>query len=129
MFHKILKSGCKVEESRLTTAQRPTDVTAVFCILSWQVFWMTMLNRSMTDAAATVALTEVETAALDKFVRDRNSRRRKTLEHHLIKIARLAGCLGPANDPPPRNMVMWRGLSRLADIALGDTVGAGLVGD
>jgi hypothetical protein len=129
VFHKILKSGCKAEESKLTTAQRLTNLIAVFCILSWRVFWMTMLNRSMPDASPTLALTEVEIALLDQLVKDRNSPGRKTIGHYLIKIARLGGYLARANDPPPGNMVMWRGLSRLTDIALGATVGAGFVGN
>jgi hypothetical protein len=41
VFHKILKSGCKAEESKLRTAQRLTNLIALFCILSWRVFWMT----------------------------------------------------------------------------------------
>ena len=45
-FHKILKSGCKAEDSKLRTAQRLANLIAVFCIMSWRVFWMTMLNRS-----------------------------------------------------------------------------------
>ena len=44
VFHKILKSGCKAEESKLRTAQRLTNLIAVFRILSWRVFWMTMLT-------------------------------------------------------------------------------------
>jgi hypothetical protein len=34
-------------------------------------------------------------------------------------IARLGGYLARANDPPPGNMVIWRGLSRLANIEFG----------
>ena len=41
-FHKILKSGCRAEESRLRTAARLTNLLAIFCILSWRVFWLTM---------------------------------------------------------------------------------------
>jgi hypothetical protein len=37
--------------------------------------------------------------------------------------------LARANDPPPGNTVMWRGLSRLTDIALGAMVGAEIVGN
>ena len=29
---------------KLRTAQRLANLIAVFCILSWRVFWMTMLN-------------------------------------------------------------------------------------
>jgi hypothetical protein len=36
----------------------------------------------------------------------------------LTKIARLGGYLARANDPPPGNTFMWRGLSRLTDIEL-----------
>ncbi|MBI1777533.1 MAG: hypothetical protein HYR63_22200, partial [Proteobacteria bacterium] len=45
------------------------------------------------------------------------------------KIARLGGYLARANDPPPGNTVMWRGLSRLTDIALGAMVGVEIVGN
>jgi Transposase DNA-binding len=33
-FHKILKSGCKAEESKLRTADRLVNLIAVFCILT-----------------------------------------------------------------------------------------------
>ena len=129
VFHKILKSGCKAEESKLRTAQRLTNLVAVFCVLSWRVFWMAMLNRSAPDALPTLALTEIEIAVLDRLVNDRPHARRKTLSHYLTKIARLGGYLARANDPPPGNTVMWRGLSRLTDIALGAMVGAEIVGN
>lgn len=125
VFHKILKSGCKAEESKLRTAQRLTNLVAVFCILSWRVFWMTMLNRSAAEAPPTLALTTTEIAVLDRVVNDKPQDRRKTLSHYLTKIARLGGYLARANDPPPGNTVMWRGLSRLTDIALGAALGAG----
>ena len=124
VFHKILKSGCKAEESKLRTAQRLTNLVSIFCILSWRVFWMTMLNRSAPDALPTLALTATEIAVLDRLVNDKPQARRKTLAHYLTKIARLGGYLARANDPPPGNTVMWRGLSRLTDIALGAMVGA-----
>jgi hypothetical protein len=119
VFHKILKSGCKAEESKLRTAQRLTNLISLFCILSWRVFWMTMLNRSAPDAPPTLALTATECGVLDRLVHDKPKARQKTLSHYLIKIARLGGYLARASDPPPGNTVMWRGLSRLTDIALG----------
>jgi hypothetical protein len=101
VFHKILKSGCKAEESKLRTAQRLANLVSVFCILSWRVFWLTMLNRSTPDALPGLASTETEIAVLDRLVNDRPHARRKTLSHYLIKIARLGGYLARANDPPP----------------------------
>ena len=46
VFHKILKSGCRVEEARLRTAERLVKLIAVFRILSWRVFRLTMIARS-----------------------------------------------------------------------------------
>ena len=82
---------------------------------------MTMLNRALPDAEPDLALTKVETELLDRLVADTDDRRprEKTLSTYLTKIARLGGHLARATDPPPGNIVMWRGLSRLTDMALG----------
>jgi len=124
MFHKILKSGCRAEEARLRTADRLVKLISVFCILSWRVFWMTMINRFVPDAEPSLALTTLETMLLDQVMPDRDdpAPRHKTLSGYLIKIARLGGYLARASDPPPGNTVMWRGLSRLTDIKLGATL-------
>ena len=52
-FHKILKSGCKAEASKLRAAERIVNLIAVFCILSWRAFWMTMMNRVEPTASPT----------------------------------------------------------------------------
>jgi len=121
VFHKILKSGCRAEEARLRTAERLVKLIAVFCILSWRVFWMTMINRSAPHAIPSLALTTREIGLLDQLVPDKAQARigTRTLASYLIKVARLGGYLARARDPPPGTMVMWRGLSRLTDIALG----------
>ena len=126
LFHKILKSGCKAEEARLRTAERLVKLIAVMCILSWRVFWMTMLNRSDPHAEPGFVLTEHEITLLDHLVPDKPLRlpRERTLTLYLTKIARLGGYLARASDPPPGNIVMWRGMSRLTDITLGASLHA-----
>ena len=130
-FHKILKSGCKAEESKLRTADRLVNLIAVFCILSWRIFWMTMINRSVPDASPLLAFSSLEVRLLDRLVRDKTNRpgQKNSLSAYLKKIARLGGYLARAHDPPPGNVVMWRGLSRLTDIQLGFILGAQLVGN
>ena len=131
LFHKILKSGCKAEESRLRTAERLANLISLFCVLRWRIFWMTMLNRCAPTAPANTALTATEIELLDRLVKDKGQAalRRKTISHYLTKIARLGGYLARANDPPPGNIVMWRGLSRLTDIGMGAMIGATIVGN
>jgi hypothetical protein len=60
VFHKILKSGCRAEDARLRTAERLMRLIAVFCILGWRVFWMTMMRRVAPDAIPKLILTRVE---------------------------------------------------------------------
>jgi hypothetical protein len=130
MFHKILKSGCKAEDRRLRTAERLVNLIAIFCIVSWRIFWMTMLNRSDPNAHPLLALTKIEMQLLDRLVPDkREPPDRDTITRYVIKIARLGGYLARANDPAPGNIVMWRGLSRLSDIELGAISGAQFVGN
>jgi len=131
VFHKIMKSGCKAENSKLRTAERLVNLIATFCIMSWRIFWMTMLNRSTAGASPKFALTPLEIELLDRLVKDKATRKsqRKTLPDYLTKIAQLGGYLARASDPPPGNMVMWRGLARLTDIELGFILGAKNVGN
>jgi len=47
----------------------------------------------------------------------------------MLKLARLGGYLARASDPPPGNIVMWRGLGRLTDMTIGYNARADLVGN
>ena len=131
MFHKVLKSGCQAEQARLRTADRLANLISVFCILSWRIFWMTMSNRVMPEASPLLALTPLEVDLLDRLVKDKGGAMPSGngLSAYLTKVARLGGYLARASDAPPGNLVLWRGLSRLTDIALGFQIGAQLVGN
>jgi Transposase DNA-binding len=132
VFHKILKSGCRAEHSKLRTAERLVNLLATFCILSWRIFWLTMLNRSTKKASATVAFTPLEIDLLNRLAPERKqspAARSPTLQGCLTQLARLGGYLNRASDPPPGNTVIWRGMSRLTDIEIGFLMGAGNVGN
>lgn len=129
LFHKILKSGCKAESSKLRTANRITNLIAVFCILSWRIFWMTMLNRTLPNAASALALTETEIKLLDKLISNKGTKKKKKLSDYLVGIAKLGGYLARRSDSPPGNIVMWRGITRLIDIELGFNMATKIVGN
>ena len=131
VFHKILKSGCRAEQSRLRTTARLTNLLAVFCILSWRVFWLTMTNRIAPDADPGMAFTDLELRILERLVADKPNAhsRPHTLSHYLIKLARLGGYLARNSDPPPGNETIWKGLTRLVDIQLGVSIGTEIVGN
>src|SRR5438876_11372816 len=102
-FHKIVKSGCKAEESKLRTADRLVNLIAVFCILSWRIFWMTMINRSPLAVPTAAAFTDTECQLLDHLVPGAGKSRsaKKSLSSYIIKVARLGGYLARASDRPP----------------------------
>lgn len=131
VFHKILKSGCRAEQARLRTAPRLTNLLAVFCILSWRVFWLTMTNRIAPDASPDLVFTDLELRILDRLVNDKPTAptRQYKLSRYLIKLARMGGYLARNGDSPPGNETIWRGLTRLIDVQLGVMMGAELVGN
>jgi hypothetical protein len=127
-FHKILKSGCRAEESRLRTADRLVNLLAILCILSWRIFWMTMLNRTAPAASPATAFTRLETQILDAMIQPPSGQPSTTFAGYLNKLARLGGYLARRQDAPPGNKVVWRGLGRLTDLALGAHLRIQLVG-
>lgn len=129
-FHKILKSGCRAEQAKLRTAERLVNLIAILCIISWRIFWITMLNRTNPAAPPNEAFTELDQFLLDELLPDKSlNPANPSLAHYIAKLARLGGYLARSHDPPPGNTVIWRGLSRLTDIELGIMIGAQLVGN
>jgi hypothetical protein len=63
LFFKILKSGCRVEEVRLTT--RLANCIALCCVVAWRIHWMTMLRRGDPDATPGAVFTDLEIEFLD----------------------------------------------------------------
>ena len=132
VFHKILKSGCRAEQSKLRSAERLVNLLAMFCILSWRIFWLTMLNRSARRATARLAFSSDEIELLARLAPERKRpgpRAPPTLHSCLLQLARLGGYLNRTGDSPPGNIVLWRGLSRLADIEIGFQLHAQHVGN
>jgi len=82
---------------------------------------MTMIARLSPNAQPELALTKEELEVLDALPNNRpnDNIQNKTLSYYLNKVARLGGYMGRTLDPPPGNIVMWRGLSKLANLRLG----------
>ena len=128
-FHKILKSGCRAEQSKLRTAERLVNLLAMFCILSWRIFWLTMINRVAAHSKPDIAFTPLEIDLLSRLTNRRSKTCAVTLRDCMTQLAKLGGYLARAGDGPPGNMVMWRGMTRLTDIELGFQMGSKLVGN
>jgi len=118
-FHKVLKSGCKAEDSKLRNAERLANLIAILCILAWRVVWLCMTNRVSPDLPARLVFTDTEIKLLEHLIPMKEGSQKRTVGQFLIRLARLGGYLDRKRDPPPGNMVLWRGITRLTDIHLG----------
>ena len=118
-FHKVLKSGCRAEDSKLRTAERLANLIAMMCVLAWRVLWLTMTNRVSPQLPAKLVFTDVEMKLLDRLVPETDGSGKQSVGRFLILLARLGGYLNRKGDGPPGNMVLWRGMARLTDIHLG----------
>ena len=119
VFHKVLKSGCRVEDCRLQTADRLQSFVALMSVIGWRLHWMTYINRCQPDLPCTAVLTTIEWEAL--YMRIHKSKRLPdtvpTVHQAVRWIARLGGFLGRKSDGEPGVTTLWRGWQRLQDLA------------
>jgi len=115
-YFKVLKSGLKVEESKLRTADRLSRLISMCCILAWRIHWLTFLNRETEKINPEVAFDEIEIIIIKSTF---SSYSLKTLQDFVTRLAVLGGYLNRKNDPPPGNIIIWRGLNRLHELKRG----------
>ncbi|CCW19148.1 Transposase, ISLbp10 [Sphingobium indicum BiD32] len=86
-----------------------------------------MLGRALPNEKPEYALTAAEIRVIDQLAAraGRTPAQNPRISEYLREIARLGGYLARSHDPPPGNIVMWRGWSRLMDIQLGAELASG----
>jgi uncharacterized protein involved in tolerance to divalent cations len=117
-YHRILKSGCRVEECRLETTPSIKRYIALFCIIGWRLFWLNRCWRQDPEMPCTVALSSVEWKALywKRYGTMDFPEHPPTLRECVHWIARLGGFLDRKGDGEPGITTLWRGWMRLRDI-------------
>jgi Transposase DDE domain len=55
VFHRILKSGCQIEDRQLGTAARLEACLAIDAVVAWRIHYLTWLGRATPDLPCTVA--------------------------------------------------------------------------
>ena len=122
-WHRVLKSGCRVEARQLQTAERLQRVLAVDMIVAWRILWLTKLGRGeeTSKRPATEAVSPEEWEILYVYVHGRGPQRgyEPTVREVVRWIGRLGGFLGRKRDGFPGPVVLWRGLHRLHDLVVG----------
>jgi hypothetical protein len=118
IYHKTLKSGCRIEASQLESAQRLMRLVALYSLVAWRLLWLTHLARHEPEAPCTQVLAEHEWRALYAHFKRSSTPppQPPTLAEALLWIARLGGFLARRGDGSPGVTVIWRGWQRLNDI-------------
>jgi hypothetical protein len=119
VFHKVIKSGCTVEDCRLQTADRLQNYIALMSVVAWRLHWLTYINRCDPTLPCSVALTPPEWQALYLRIHKTTAfpEELPTVHQAIRWIAQLGGFLGRKADGEPGITAIWRGWQRLQDMA------------
>lgn len=118
VYHRTLKSGCKIEERQLGTADRIESCLAIDMIVAWRIIYLTRLGRDTPDVPCTVYFEEAEWKALSVYITQNPvpPKKKPTLREATRAVASLGGFLGRRGDGEPGTKCLWLGLQRLDDL-------------
>lgn len=124
IFHKILKSGCRIEARQLESAARLGRALALDLIVAWRILALSREGRLTPEQPCVAVLSEAEWKILYCWIHPGKSipLHPPRLDEALKWIARLGGFLGRKGDGFPGPITLWRGLHRLHDLCSGSTI-------
>ncbi|MCP3679326.1 MAG: IS4 family transposase [Gammaproteobacteria bacterium] len=118
IYHRTLKSGCKIEQRQLGSADRIETCLAIDMVVAWRIYHLTKLGREVPDMPCTVFFDDAEWKALVAYKTQNPIPPEKppTLREATRMAASLGGFLGRKSDGEPGTQTLWLGLQRLDDI-------------
>ena len=120
IYFRILKSGCKVEESQLEKAERFLPYLALCMIVAWRIAYLMMLGRECPDLPCDVAFDEDEWKTAYTVVKNQPPPKKPpSLKTMIGLVASLGGHMGRKVDGEPGPKALWVGLQRLTDLVRG----------
>lgn len=119
VFFKILKSGCAVEERRLTGGAI-IPLIAIFLVVAWRIMYAMKMGRLFPEMSCECIFTASEWKSVHKILKKEAKipEEPPSLGVFIKMIGTLGGYLNRKNDPPPGPKAMWIGFNRMHDFAL-----------
>jgi hypothetical protein len=118
VYHRTLKSGCKIEERQLGSAERIESCLGIDLLVAWRIVHLTKLGRETPQVPCTVFFQEAQWQAVFFFItRQLPPKEPPTLRTIMLMVAQLGGFLGRKSDGQPGAKSMWLGLQRMDDLA------------
>jgi len=115
VFHRTLKSGCRIEDRQLRDADRLEACLAIDMVVAWRICYLVKLGREVPEAPCTIYFSDDEWKALLAYrTKDPVAPSEPpSLRQAIRMVAKLGGFLGRKSDGDPGTEVMWRGLQAL----------------
>lgn len=120
VFHRILKSGCQIEERQLGTAERLEACLAIDMVVAWRIQHLTWFGRAVPDMPCTVVFDDDQWKAIVVVKTQKPPPPQPpTLSQMIILVATLGGFIARKSDGDPGPKSLWIGLLRLDAITIG----------
>ena len=71
-WHRVLKSGCRIEDMAHDTAERLRRAIAINLVIAWRIMLMTLLGREVPDLPAEVLFSDVELRTLRAYAKKKD---------------------------------------------------------
>jgi len=124
-WHRVLKSGCRIEDIAHETAERVRRAIAINMVIAWRIMLMTLLGRETPGLPAEVLFSDVELKTLRAYAKKKRLTPPESLGEAVRLVAKIGGYLGRNNDPPPGHQLIWQGYTALQFMSLGFALGDG----
>jgi hypothetical protein len=118
VWHRILKSGCRIEARQLATGERLQRCLTLYSVIAWRVFYAIMLARAVPEMPCNVLLDIEEWQALYCAIHHCPTPPEEppSLDQAVRWIAQLGGFVGRRRRDQPGAETLWRGFQHLTDL-------------
>jgi hypothetical protein len=124
-FHRILKSGCRVEQINLRDKESLLPAVALYFIVAWRILYLRDFRRALPEVSCTTFFSSEEWRAACIVHRRPIGKDPPTLAEMVDMVGKTGGHMGRKKDPPPGPECLWRGLGKLSCyVDMGRALGA-----
>ena len=118
VWHRILKSGCRIEQRQLETGERLQCCLTLYSVIAWRVFYAVMLARAVPEMPCDILLEMEEWQALYCAIHNCPTPPESppTLGEAVRWVAQLGGFVGRRRRDQPGPETIWRGFQHLTDL-------------
>jgi hypothetical protein len=120
-FHKVLKTGCLLEDRCLQTVDAMCNLLAILTPTAMRLLWLRQIAQTAPDTPATDVISKDVIQVVLHL--DKRPTATLTAEDLWHTIARFGGYLDRKSDPPPGWQTLWHGWIRVQTVLEGVYIG------